>query len=216
LIAPAGGGAAPRGASIDAVLFDLGGVLVELDFDRAFSHWAACAGCAPEDLRSRFSMDEAYERHEVGALGLPGYFASLRASLAIDIPDEAFEAGWNSIFVREVPGILDLLHRLRGVRPLYLFSNTNPTHFAYIRRRFAGLFAHFDALYASPALGKRKPHPAAFHAVAQAIDVPPERILFFDDTAVNVEGALSVGMHAVHVKALGDIEAVLREFALLP
>ena len=61
-------------------------------------------------------------------------------------------------------------------------------------------------VFVSHELGKRKPTPEAFHAVAQAIYVPPERILFFDDTLDNVNGALAVGMQAVHVQSIADIE----------
>jgi putative hydrolase of the HAD superfamily len=64
-------------------------------------------------------------------------------------------------------------------------------------------------VFVSNELGKRKPAPEAFHAVAQAMDVPPERIVFFDDTLANVEGALAVGMHAVHVRTVADVADAL-------
>jgi glucose-1-phosphatase len=204
-----------RGASaVEALLFDFGGVLVEIDFDLAFTHWARCAGCEPEAVRSRFLMDEAYARHETGALDVAGYFDSLRTRLGIDIPDEDFARGWHAIFVREVPGIIPLLDRLGRQRPLYLFSNTNPSHYEFVSSRFSELLGKFDRIFLSSSLGRRKPEPAAFHAVAQAIDVPPERVLFFDDTPVNVEGALAVGMHAVLVQSFDDIVNALRDCGL--
>ena len=58
-------------------------------------------------------------------------------------------------------------------------------------------------------MGLRKPEPAAFAAIAAAINVPLERILFFDDTRANVDGALAVGMQAVHVRSLADIKNAL-------
>ena len=60
-------------------------------------------------------------------------------------------------------------------------------------------------MFVSSEIGVRKPEPAAFAAIAAAIDLPLERILFFDDTLANVEGALAVGMPAVHVRSLDDI-----------
>ena len=204
----------PRASPVDALLFDFGGVLVEIDFDLAFTHWARCAGCEPDAVRSRFSMDEAYARHETGALDVAGYFASLRSRLGIDISDDEFAHGWHAIFVREVPGIIPLLERLRRERPLYLFSNTNPSHYEHVSARFGDLLAKFDRIFLSSTLGRRKPEPEAFRAVAQAIDVPPERVLFFDDTPVNVEGALAVGMRAVLVQSLDDIVTNLRECGL--
>ena len=55
-------------------------------------------------------------------------------------------------------------------------------------------------------MGLRKPEPPAFEAIASEIGVPLERILFFDDTRVNVEGALAIGMQAVLVRSIADVE----------
>ena len=199
---------------VEAIVFDLGGVLVELDFGRAFSHWAACANVPPEAVRSRFRMDDAYERHERGEIGAADYFQQLRESLALDLTDAQLYEGWGSIFIREVAGIAPLIGRLSRQRPLYVFSNSNEAHEAVWSRQFAEVLEPFRGIFVSSRLGKRKPTPEAFHAVAQAIDVPPERILFFDDTPANVVGALAIGMQAVHVGSLGDIESALRENGL--
>jgi putative hydrolase of the HAD superfamily len=61
-------------------------------------------------------------------------------------------------------------------------------------------------------MGKRKPEPDAFQAVADAIGVPLDAILFFDDTLENVQGARAVGMRAVHVRSGKDIEDAVAGF----
>ncbi len=196
---------------VEALLFDLGGVLVEIDFDRALAHWAKASGTSVERLRERFRPDEPYQRHERGEIGEREYFAALRDAMGLDIPDEDFEAGWGSIFVGEVPGIRPLVRSLESKAPLYVFSNTNVSHQRVWTARYAGLLESFRRVFASCELGKRKPAPEAFHAVAQAIDVPPEHILFFDDSLENVNGALAVGMQAVHVRSIEDIEAAIAQ-----
>jgi putative hydrolase of the HAD superfamily len=196
---------------VEAAVFDLGGVLVEIDFDRVLAHWAKCARAPLAAIRARFRLDDPdYLRHERGELDLAGYFATLRRSLGIDIPDDDFAAGWRSVFVREIPGVRTLLGSIEARAPLYVFSNTNPSHHETWTREYAELLRPFRKVFASCELGKRKPTPEAFHAVAQAIDVPPEHILFFDDTPANVAGALAVGMQAVHVGSPGDIENAIR------
>jgi putative hydrolase of the HAD superfamily len=195
---------------VEAVVFDLGGVLIEIDFARAFTHWAQHAGVATEALRERFRLDDFYERHERGEIDADGYFAWLRKSLGIAIADDAIEAGWGAIFVGEVPGIRAVLRSLPEAVPRYVFSNTNECHERIWRKDFADLLAPFDRVFTSCELGIRKPAPEAYHAVARAIDVAPEHILFFDDTPANVAGALAVGMQAVHVGSLGDIENAIR------
>jgi len=195
---------------VEALLFDLGNVLVEFDFERAFAHWAARSGAPPAEIRRRFQMDDPYERHERGEIGASEYFRSLRESLALDLSEKDLEEGWDSIFIREVPGVRALLRSLEGRVPLYVFSNTNVNHHRVWSVQFADMLRCFDRVFVSCELGKRKPTPEAFHAVSQAIDVPPEHILFFDDGLANVAGALAVGMQAVHVSCVGDIESAIR------
>jgi putative hydrolase of the HAD superfamily len=76
-------------------------------------------------------------------------------------------------------------------------------------RRYARALEPFRTVFVSCEIGKRKPEPEAFQAVAAAIGVLPQRILFFDDSPVNVEGARAAGLRAVHVRGPGDVEESL-------
>ena len=69
--------------TVDALLFDVGGVVIRIDFNRAFVRWAALASCDAALLRQRFSQDPPYQRHERGEIGVADYFASLRTSLGM-------------------------------------------------------------------------------------------------------------------------------------
>ena len=190
---------------MDALLFDLGGVVIDIDLGRAFTRWAAAAGMPVETIRSRFAFDAAYERHERGEIQADEYFAALRSSLQVDLSNAEFSEGWTAIYLGEVPGIRTVLSTLEGRLPLYAFTNSNPTHQTFWASRYAEVLTSFRRVFVSSEIGVRKPEPAAFAAIAAAIDVPLERILFFDDTLANVEGALAVGMPAVDVRSLDDI-----------
>ena len=196
---------------MDALLFDLGGVVIEIDFGRAFTRWAALAGVPADTIRSRFSFDAAYERHERGEIGAAEYFAALRASLQIDLSDADLVAGWNAIHLDEVSGIRALLGTLEGRVPLYAFTNSNPTHRAFCVSRFAETLQSFRKVFVSSEMGLRKPEAAAFAAIAREIGVPLERIMFFDDTRANVEAALAIGMPAVLVRSIDDVKNALEE-----
>ena len=128
--------ATPDQPYIEALLFDVGGVLIEVDFRLAFAHWAQCASVPIEQVASRFRADAAYDAHERGEIGGAEYFAALRTSLGIDIPDEQFEIGWCSIFRNAISGAAELLKRLAAIRPVYLFSNTNALHYEHWRAQF--------------------------------------------------------------------------------
>src|SRR5262245_47921971 len=198
-------------ASADALLFDLGGVVIEVDFDRAFARWATHAQQRLGAIKARFAFDSFYERHERGEIGASAYFASLRASLGIDISDTQFVDGWNDIYVGEVPGIAALLVRAKEKLPLYAFSNSNPTHQQVWSQSYAEVLSLFQTVFVSSELGKRKPEPEAFDAIAAAIGVRLPRIVFFDDSLENVEGARAIGIQAVQVRSLADIAGSLQE-----
>ena len=189
-----------------ALLFDLGGVIVGIDFDRAFAIWGSYSGIARDAIKSRFTFDSQYEAHERGEVGAGEYFDSLRSSLGINLSDQQFMEGWNAILPDETPGMAALLKRLRARIPLYLFSNSNRAHHAYWARTFAGTLENFREVFVSSDLGRRKPEPEAFATVMSRIGAPPEKIRFFDDTEVNVQSARNLGMQAIHVKTIADVE----------
>jgi glucose-1-phosphatase len=75
--------------------------------------------------------------------------------------------------------------------------------------RFADLLAPFRKVYVSNEIGARKPEAAAFAAVIADMGIPPQRILFFDDSGANVAGAKACGLNAVQVTGTEDIERAL-------
>lgn len=199
---------------IDALLFDLGRVVIDIDFNRAFARWAKHASCDEALIRHRFVRDAAFNCHEVGELSDEAYFASLRASLGIDITNAELLDGWNAIFVGEMQGISDVLRRVAPKIPVYAFSNSNRAHEACWSKRFASVLSHFKEIYVSSTIGLRKPDAEAYEYVVEAIGVPSGRILFFDDNAENIAGAQSCGLQAVHVTSSSDVASALASLAL--
>jgi glucose-1-phosphatase len=193
----------------DALLFDLGRVVLDIDFNRTVRCWAGHAGCEPADLADRFARNEIYRRHEVGEIGDAAFFASLRTSLGVDLSDAQFLEGWNAIFAGEMPGIAQHLARAAQRLPLYAFSNTNNPHVEYFSRIYPDVLGHFREMFLSSSIGLRKPDAAAYDHVVKAIGVPAERIVFFDDLAENIEGARDRGLIAVHVTSPDDVEKAL-------
>jgi putative hydrolase of the HAD superfamily len=193
----------------DALLFDLGRVVLDIDFDRTLACWAGHAGCEPAQLAGRFGRDEFYHRHEKGEISDAEFFAALRNALGVGLSDAQFLEGWNAIFAGEMPGIAPLLARAAKRVPLYAFSNTNSAHVEHFSVAYAGVLGHFREMFLSSAIGLRKPEAAAFDHVVKAIGVPAERIVFFDDLTENIEGARERGLTAVHVKSPDDVAETL-------
>jgi FMN phosphatase YigB (HAD superfamily) len=199
----------PAPGIADALLFDLGRVVFDIDFSKAIDCWANHAGCAPSDVAGRFSADEVLRQYESGKIGDAAYFAQLRAQLGVGISDAQLLEGWNAIFVGEIPGIAQLLERAAARLPLYALSNTNPPHIAHFSNAYADVLSHFRELYLSSTIGLLKPNAAAYDHVVEAIGVPASRVLFFDDLAENVDGARARGLNAVQVKSSADVANAL-------
>jgi FMN phosphatase YigB (HAD superfamily) len=195
--------------SADALLFDLGRVVIDIDFGKALACWAGHAGRAPADLAAKFVREESYRHHEVGQIEDAAYFQSLRDSLGIGISDAQFLEGWNAIFAGEMPGIAPLLKRAATRMPLYAFSNTNRPHVEHFSKAYAEVLGHFREMFLSSSIGLRKPDAAAYDHVVKAIGLPASRIVFFDDLADNIEGARARGLIAVHVTSSDDVADAL-------
>lgn len=203
----------PAGERVEALLFDLGRVVIDFDNSLAWARWAELARLPVAAVEHRYRTgvadSEAFRRHERGQLSDAAFFAHLRGTLQVDLTYEQLVDGWNSIFVGEMPGVRRLLSGARDVLPIYAFTNSNAVHQAYCQGHFAELLAPFRKVYSSHLIGARKPEMSAFHAVAADMGVPPQRILFLDDLAANVAGAKASGMRAAHVTAVTDIERAL-------
>jgi len=194
----------------DALLFDIGRVVLDIDFNKTVACWAGHAGCEPTSLVGRItSRDEIYQRHEKGEISDAEFFGALRALLGIGISDAQFLEGWNAIFAGEMPGIAPLLERAAKRLPLYAFSNTNGAHAEHFSASYAGVLGHFREIFLSSSIGLRKPDAEAYDHVVKAIGAPAERIVFFDDLAENIDGARAHGLRTVHVRSVDDVAEAL-------
>lgn len=200
------------------LLFDLGGVLIDIDFDRALRAWQPLSRLSFGELKRRFRHDGAYERHERGEITAEQYFGHLAAQLELDADPARIEAGWNAILVAQIDETLALIRAVRSRIPCHAFTNTNAVHHARYPRMFPAVPACLDSTFTSYQIGYRKPERRAFEHVVQTLGVPASSILFFDDAPANVEGARQAGLQAVHVRspadvaqALGSLEAHLRQ-----
>ncbi|MEM8766262.1 MAG: HAD family phosphatase [Pseudomonadota bacterium] len=197
---------------IEAVLFDLGNVVMEIDFRRTFKHWADASGHKEAHFHAHWSEDEAYRAHEVGALSFSEYAENLSERLGVTLPEAVWREGWNDLFVGAYEGVQTRLEGLQGQIGLYAFTNTNATHEAAWRARFEQEMRHFETIYVSSTIGMRKPDVAAFQWVAADMQLAPERILFLDDNPANIAGAERAGMQTALIGSEADVLAALATF----
>ncbi|MGP9810764.1 HAD family hydrolase [Rhodopseudomonas sp. NSM] len=198
----------------DALLFDLGRVVIDFDLARTLKAWAVELGSDPSAMMAMLARNDTFHRYETGHVTDAEFFAAVREALRLDLSDDQLREGWNAIFIGEMPGIAAQLARAAKHLPLYALSNTNDAHVAHFLEHYAELLTPFRELFLSSRIGMRKPNAEVYDFVVAAIGVKPERIVFFDDLAENIAAARERGLRAVHVRSSADVALALDQLGL--
>ncbi len=207
---------------IDTILLDLGGVLIDVDYDRTARAFRALGFEDFDTLYSKAKQTDLFDRFETGELSASGFRDEVRALFRQDLSDLEIDACWNAMLGSIPEERLELVHRLKQDFRVLLFSNTNLIHlpaFTEIVRRenkiddFKGLF---DGAYYSCEIGKRKPNKDAFLHVLSQHSAPPERTLFIDDSMHHVAGAREAGLNAEYLELeREDVIGLMRRLGLV-
>jgi FMN phosphatase YigB (HAD superfamily) len=204
----------PQRQPVNAVLFDLGGVLVDVDLASLKRGLAQVYDCTPRRVDEAVFASGLKAAHDAGRLA-PWDFHT-RVNEALDRPDVQeirFVAAWASCFVEraETTGLLPALARRC---PLYVASNTDPLHAGFIRDVYPWTNLFTDAWLSFEA-GALKPEPRFFSGLLEAFDLDPARTAYFDDKPDNVAAARNLGIRGFVVEGLDSVPAGLRSVGLL-
>jgi FMN phosphatase YigB (HAD superfamily) len=178
---------------IDAVLLDLGNVLIFHDNALLFRRLAEKAGLDAAEVARRFS-EELWPPLITGRADEERIRAEVNRSLGTRLDVDEFFAIFNSHFSVH-DAVLPLVSRLCGKVKLGLLSNTNAVHARWVRSRLP-LLERFDAVLFSHEVGLAKPDPAFYRAALARLATDPSRTVFFDDIPEFVEAARRLGMRA--------------------
>lgn len=191
------------------VLLDLGNVVLGIDFRRVFSSWAESSGVDARVFYDGWSLDDAYEQHEIGAIDFNAYTRHLSALLDVEMSDDEWARGWNDLWTEPFHQVIRLLPELQRTYRLFAFTNTNDTHAACWRDQYGTLLTPFEEIFVSSEIGVRKPSPEAYLDVCQRMATHPEDVFFVDDNRENIEGANVAGLKAHHASGEAEVLAVL-------
>lgn len=198
---------------IEVILFDVGGVLVEVDGIDAILEWLGHRITAEEVWRIWLASPSA-RAFETGRIAPEVFAAGMVAELELDIPATAFLEAFVTWPARLYPGTLELLARIPPRYRRAALSNTNVLHWPRVTGEL-GLGAGFEQCFLSHVTGKIKPDREAFEHAAAELRCPPSRIVFLDDNLVNVEAARAIGMRAVQARGLAEARRALEELEVL-
>ena len=206
---------------IDAVILDLGGVIVPLDYERTRRLFAGrFAGISSETFCGGRSQDEVFNRYETGRIDSEEFRSAFRDASGNPADAVWFRDAWNAMILSLPPERIGWLRRLGGRTRLFLYSNINAIHLECLNRLYSdlapGAFSDlFEKAYYSHLFGTRKPDPDGFLKIILENGLEPSRTLFVDDGLHHVEGARSAGLRAEHLKPSETVEELIRRIGLM-
>ena len=204
------------------LLFDFGGVLVDLDKQRCINAFAEL-GFNIVPYLGTFQQGGFFSDFERGVITTKEFCDIIREkSNNPNLTDAQIVGAWERYLLDVPEERLEMLLRLKEKFTLHVLSNTNPVHWAmaengYFRYKGLTVSDFFDKIFLSCELGVEKPEPEIFEKVVAGIGCAPDDILFFDDSEVNCEAARKCGLQAVLAPAnsawLPTAEALLSDEA---
>jgi glucose-1-phosphatase len=196
----------------DAILFDLGGVLIELAGIEQMLAWCPDVGDTAE-LWRRWLRSAAVRRYETGGATRAEFAAAMIGEFALPVDAGTFLRAFEHWPRALYPGTTDLLAGLAPRFRLASVSNTNELHWEKFCRDWS-LDTHFHHNFPSHEVGMLKPDADYFAHVIAALGVPAQRVLFVDDNAVNVAAAAALGIVARRVAGLDGVRDTLGELGI--
>ena len=197
---------------VDIVLFDLGGVLIELGGVNALQTMAGIA--KDEAVWEKWLTSPWVRRFEAGQCSAVEFSSGVVSEWDLDVTPERFLEIFRDWPIGPLPGSAELLVDVQRQVPVGCLSNTNTLHWEH---QFAcwPMLAVFDHRFLSFELGLVKPDRSVFKAVADRLQVRPDRVLFLDDNSLNVDAARSFGFRSERVRGVGEARRVLQDAGVL-
>jgi putative hydrolase of the HAD superfamily len=198
---------------IEVVLFDVGGVLVELSGMETLLGWLGPT-VTVDELWVRWLRSKSVREFETGLIDDGEFAVAVTREFGLEVEPRQFIesfAGWPlGLF----PGTMEMLARIPVRYRRALLSNSNALHWPRVSKDM-GLGAAFEHHFVSHLTGKIKPDVDAFEDVVDSLGCTPAQVLFLDDNWLNVEAAATLGMHAARVQGPREAHRVLAEFGII-
>jgi putative hydrolase of the HAD superfamily len=196
---------------IDFVLFDLGGVLIELGGIAMLQELAGIA--SDEEVWARWLACPWVRKFEKGKCSATELSVGVVSEWHLDISPERFLEVFRDWPIGPYPGARDLLEEVQRSVPIGCLSNTNSLHWEHQSVAWP-MLGMFDVTFLSFELGLVKPDAEIFQAVADQLQVDRQRVLYLDDVALNADAARNFGFRSEQVGGPDECRTVLRKFGL--
>ena len=196
---------------IKNIVFDLGGVLVDLDFKAAINGLQQAGFANVKEQLQSFDREGIFQKFELGEMTAEEFRTAIRENSTVTLTDEEIDALWNAMLLEIPREKLELILDLRGKYMVYLLSNTNSIHWDYVCKNafnYRGFRVndYFEETFLSYEMHLAKPDKAIFEKVLEEANLLPEETLFIDDSEANCKAASELGIHTHHYHIGEDLK----------
>lgn len=209
-------------SSIRNIIFDLGNVIINLDFGATEQAFKDLVGEDYGRSRQINLENKIFERYEVGAMTEAEFIAEMQAATNVAISGQAIINAWNAMLLDIPAARLEMLLELRKSYKVFLLSNTNTSHLNFVYDYLAKAHQvsdfderYFDRAFYSHLMELRKPNTAIYSRLLAEAGIKAEESIFIDDLEENIQGAAAVGINTIHHPQGNEIITVLQERGFL-
>ena len=199
--------------NIKNIVFDLGGVLVDLDFKAAINGLQQAGFANVKEQLYALDQGGLFPKFELGEMTADEFRTAIRENSTVTLTDEEVDNLWNLMLLEIPREKLELILELRSKYMVYLLSNTNAIHWDYVCKnafnyRGFRMEDYFEETFLSFEMHLAKPNKAIFEKVLSEANLLPEETLFIDDSEANCKAAEEVGIHAHHYHIGDDLSKI--------
>jgi FMN phosphatase YigB (HAD superfamily) len=189
---------------VEAIIFDFGGVLLNIDYNRTIEAFRALGISDFDSLYSQANQTRIFDRFEIGEISTQAFINGLLDHLPSGTSPNHVVHAWNAMILDVPESVVSLLESLQGKYRLFLLSNTNAIHIPLAMAKWsevasADFNSCFEKVHLSYEMGMRKPNVEIFEAVCKEHGLTPSKTLFIDDSIQHIEGARQLGLQTIHL-----------------
>ncbi|MGZ3883314.1 MAG: HAD family hydrolase [Bacteroidia bacterium] len=206
---------------IKNVIFDLGGVIINLDLNRTIREFNRVSQIPFENIYTQAAQAELFNLFDKGKIPESDFFAELKKQIAFTGSDDVLIKAWNAMLLDVPEQRLDVLVEMKHNYNTFLLSNTCETHISAFERELhrehgvKNFNDYFDKVYYSCRLGMRKPDKEIFEFVLTENSLDPAETVFIDDSIQHVQSAGACGINAFLLEKNMEVGSLLKELKLL-
>ncbi len=206
---------------IKNIIFDLGGVVINLDIPKTISAFNKLSNKPFEAIYTQIQQTTLFDLFDKGNISEFNFFKELKQTLNSNISDIEMINAWNAMLLDYPIDRLNMLLKLKKKYRVFLLSNTNETHISsfeaslFNKHGYKNLEPFFEKVYYSCRIGMRKPDSEIFELVLSENKLNASNTLFIDDSPQHIESALKIGIQAHLLDKQKDVCQLITELKLL-